>query len=112
MTRLSIVSSAILITSFALSGGLGRTMHGQDRTKSPGTVDADRDRAGKTGQIGDADRGGPTKISGGHDGSGAFRLRQFDLNKDGRISKNEYDQAFTEWIRTAMVICHLRNSTD
>jgi hypothetical protein len=95
MKRFSIISSVILFVSFMLTGlGSQLNTHGQNKRKSEGTVDADRDRAGKTGQIGDADRGGPTKTSPGDRPFGAFRYHQWDLDKDGRISKNEYDQAF------------------
>jgi EF hand len=88
MKTSSTIYSGILIASFAVSG------LGQQPTRDQGTVDADRDRAGKTGHIGDGDRGGSGKTRDVGYLFGAFDHGQLDLDKDGRISKNEYDQAF------------------
>jgi EF hand len=93
MKTCSIIYSGILIASFAVSG-LGQRPTTRDQDKNKGTVDADRDRAGKTGQIGDGDRGGGNASYVGSNLFGAFGYRQLDLDKDGRISKNEYEQAF------------------
>jgi hypothetical protein len=90
------VCSGILMVAFAVMGFSQQTTTlDQGKDKSEGTVDADRDRAGKTGHIGDGDRGGPGKT--GYVGSntvGGFELRQWDLDKDGRISKTEFERAF------------------
>ena len=94
MKPFSIIHSVILIASFAVIG-LGQlpTTSQHDKNKSEGTVDADRDRAGKTGHIGDGDRSGAGNRR--SDASDLVALEnQLDLDKDGRISKREYDQAF------------------
>ena len=66
----------------------------QGKDKSEGTVDADCDRAGKTGHIGDGDRGPGNTRHVGANTLGGFEQSQLDLDKDGRISKNEFEQAF------------------
>ena len=94
MKAASMIPSGILLVSFAVTG-LGQlpTTTEHDKNKSEGTVDADRDRAGKTGHIGDGDRGGVGNRPYG--GSDLVALEnQLDLDKDGRVSKKEYDQAF------------------
>ena len=90
------VYSGILMVSFAVMGFSQQpTTLDQSKDKSEGTVDADRDRAGKTGHIGDGDRGGPGKTRYvGSNTLGAFEHRQLDLDKDGRISRKEFEQAF------------------
>jgi EF hand len=92
MKSSSIIYSGILIATFVVSG-LGQQPTIPDKNKSEGTVDADKDRAGKTGHIGDGGRGGSDKIR--YVGSErAFEHSQLDIDKDGRISKNEFEQAF------------------
>ena len=89
------VYSGILIVSFAVMGFSQQpTTLDQGKDKSEGTVDADRDRAGKTGHIGDGDRGPGNTRHVGANTLGGFEHRQLDLDKDGRISKNEFEQAF------------------
>jgi hypothetical protein len=89
------IYSGILIALLAVSGLTQQPTAPNQENKSGGTVDADRDRAGKTGHIGDADREGSGKTRyAGSDRFGNFEHGQLDLDKDGRISKNEYDQAF------------------
>ena len=91
-----VVYLGILMASFAVMGFTQQpTTLDQGKDKSEGTVDADRDRAGKTGHIGDGDRGGPGKPRYvGSDTVEGFGHRQLDLDKDGHISKNEFEQAF------------------
>jgi len=94
MKRLFIIFSGILLATFVVTG-LGQQPTIPDKNKSEGTVDADKDRAGKTGHIGDGDRGGFDKTrSVGSGRFGAFEHSQLDIDKDGRISKNEFEQAF------------------
>jgi hypothetical protein len=94
MKTLSIICSGILVATLAVSG-LGQQPTIPDKNKSEGTVDADRDRAGKTGHIGEGDRGGSDKTRYvGSNRFGAFEHSQFDIDKDGRISKYEFEQAF------------------
>jgi hypothetical protein len=90
-----VIYSGILMALFAVMGFSQQpTTLDQGKDKSEGTVDADRDRAGKTGHIGDGDRGpGNTRYVGANT-LGGFEHRQLDLDKDGRISKNEFEQAF------------------
>ena len=95
MKTLSIIFSGILIATFVVSG-LGQQPTIPDKNKSEGTVDADKDRAGKTGHIGDGDRSGSDKTRYvGSERFGAFEHSQLDIDKDGRISKNEFEQAFS-----------------
>jgi hypothetical protein len=95
MKTLSIIFSGILLATLVISG-LGQQPTIPDKNKSEGTVDADKDRAGKTGHIGDDDRSGSDKTRYvGFDRFGAFEHSQFDIDKDGRISKNEFEQAFS-----------------
>ena len=94
MKIFSIIYSGILTVIFVVSG-LAQQPTIPDKNKSEGTVDADKDRAGKTGHIGDGDRGGSDKTRYvGFDRFGALEHNQFDIDKDGRISKNEFEQAF------------------
>jgi EF hand len=94
MKTLSMIFSGILLATLVVSG-LGQQQTIPDKNKSEGTVDADKDRAGKTGHIGDGDRGGSDKTRYvGSDRFGAFEHSQLDIDKDGRISKNEFEQAF------------------
>ena len=93
MKTLSIIFSGILLATLVVSG-LGQQPTIPDKNKSEGTVDADKDRAGKTGHIGDGDRGGSDKTR-GSERFGAFEHGQLDIDKDGRISKNEFEQAFS-----------------
>jgi hypothetical protein len=94
MKTSSIIYSGILTTIFVVSG-LAQQPTIPDTNKSGGTVDADKDRAGKTGHIGDGDRGGSDKTRYvGSDRFGAFEHSQLDIDKDGRISKSEFEQAF------------------
>ena len=105
MKSSSIIYSGILIATFVVSG-LGQQPTIPDKNKSEGTVDADKDRAGKTGHIGDGDRGGSDKIR--YVGSErAFEHSQ--LIKTGVFLKTSLNKHSGEWIRTTMVICHLRN---
>jgi hypothetical protein len=96
MKRCFTIYWGILITSLGISGLAQQpATRDQDKSKSGGTVEADRDRAGKTGQIGDGDRSAPGKTRYvGYDLFGAFQHLQLDLDQDGRISRNEYEQAF------------------
>jgi hypothetical protein len=94
MKTFSIIHSGILTAVFVISG-LAQQPTIPDKNKSEGTVDADKDRAGKTGHIGDGDRGGSDKTRYvGSDRFGALEHSQLDIDKDGRISKNEFEQAF------------------
>jgi len=94
MKKSSIICSGILVATFTVSG-LGQQPTIPDKNKSEGTVDADKDRAGKTGHIGDGDRSGSDKTRYvGSDRFGALEHSQFDTDKDGRISKKEFEQAF------------------
>jgi len=94
MKTSSIIYSGILPAIFVVSG-LGQQPTIPDKNASQGTLDADRDRAGKTGHIGDGDRSGFNKTRYvGSDRFGAFEHSQLDIDKDGRISKNEFEQAF------------------
>jgi EF hand len=94
MKTSSIIYSGILTAIFVVSG-LAQQPTIPDKNKSEGTVDADKDRAGKTGHIGDGDRGGSDKTRYvGSDRFGAFEHGQLDIDKDGRISKDEFEQAF------------------
>ena len=94
MKTLSIIFSGILLATLVVSG-LGQQPTIPDKNKSEGTVDADKDRAGKTGHIGDGDRSGSDKTRYvGSDRFGALEHSQWDIDKDGRISKNEFEQAF------------------
>ena len=92
MKTLSIIFSGILLATLVISG-LGQQPTIPDKNKSEGTVDADKDRAGKTGHIGDGDRGGSDKTR--YVGSDrAFEHSQLDIDRDGRISRKEFEQAF------------------
>ena len=94
MKTLSILFSGILFATLVVIG-LGQQPTIPDKNKSEGTVDADKDRAGKTGHIGDGDRSGSDKTRYvGSERFGAFEHSQLDLDRDGRISKNEFEQAF------------------
>jgi hypothetical protein len=93
MKTSSIICSGILIATFVVSG-LGQQQTIPDKNKSEGTEDADKDRAGKTGHIGDGDRGGSDKTR-ASERFGAFEHSQLDTDRDGRISKNEFEQAFS-----------------
>ena len=94
MKTSSIICSGILVATFAVSG-LGQQPTIPDKNKSEGTVDADKDRAGKTGHIGDGDRGSDKTRYVGSERFGAFEHSQLDTDRDGRISKNEFEQAFS-----------------
>jgi hypothetical protein len=95
MKTLSMIFSGILTAIFIVSG-LGQQPTIPDKNKSEGTVDADKDRAGKTGHIGDGDRGGSDKTRYvGSERFGGFEHSQLDIDRDGRISKNEFEQAFS-----------------
>ena len=92
---MSIIFSGILLATLVISG-LGQQPTIPDKNKSEGTVDADKDRAGKTGHIGDGDRGGSDKTRYvGSERFGAFEHSQLDIDRDGRISKNEFEQLFS-----------------
>jgi hypothetical protein len=84
------ICSGILIVYAVGSFAQHSTTRDQDKSNQ-GTVDADRDRAGHTGEAG---RGAVGKGYGRSDLFGALTHRNWDLDSDGRISKNEYQEVF------------------
>jgi hypothetical protein len=81
MKRVSIIHLGVL-ASLSLAGFAQEpTTRDLDRNKSQSTTTADRDRAGKSGY----------SAAAAHD----WDHQQFDLDKDGRVSKSEFEQAFS-----------------
>ena len=94
MKTLCILFSGVLFATLVIIG-LGQQPTIPDKNKSEGTVDADNDRAGKTGHIGDGDRGTDKTRYVSSERFGSFEHSQLDSDRDGRISKNEFEQAFS-----------------